>query len=99
MDEAQKHGFVCKAEHIEAIYGHGDFCAYAARDYRGKKEGNILWRIFPEKEQDSADESSTDAGEEDHAECGDCCECKRDDEDSCEGCDAYALDPYENGEM
>jgi hypothetical protein len=56
MDEAQKHGFVCKAGHIKAIYGHGSFCVYAMRDHKGKEEGNILWQIFPEKERDSIEE-------------------------------------------
>jgi hypothetical protein len=45
MDEAQEHGFVCKSK--KNIYGSGRFCAYAARDYKGKKEENILWQAFP----------------------------------------------------
>jgi hypothetical protein len=47
MDKAQEHGFVCKAK--TNIYNSGRFCAYAARDYKGKKEGNILWQAFPDK--------------------------------------------------
>jgi hypothetical protein len=47
MEEAQKHGFVCKGK--EDIRGAGTFCAYAARDYKGKKEGIILWQAFPNK--------------------------------------------------
>jgi hypothetical protein len=45
MEQAQKHGFVCKAK--KDIYGAGRFCAYAARDYRGKKEGLVGWQAFP----------------------------------------------------
>jgi hypothetical protein len=52
MDKAQEHGFVCKSK--ENDYGTGIFCAYAARDYKGKKEGNIWWQAFPPKEVEAA---------------------------------------------
>jgi hypothetical protein len=45
MNKAQRFGFVCKSRKND--YGTPRFCAYAARDYKGKTEGNVEWRAFP----------------------------------------------------
>jgi hypothetical protein len=45
MDKAQEHGFVCRIKKL--------FCAYAARDYKGKKAGNIEWQAFPKDSREN----------------------------------------------
>jgi hypothetical protein len=52
MDKAQEHGFVCKLKRR--------FCAYAARDHKGKREGNIYWQAFPKHSKISLDCKWTD---------------------------------------
>jgi hypothetical protein len=32
-------------------------CVYDMQDHKRKEKGNILWQIFPEKEQDGVDET------------------------------------------
>jgi hypothetical protein len=49
INEAQKHGFVCKSKNNRQ--GAGIFCAYAARDYKGKEEKNLIWQVFFTKEE------------------------------------------------